>query len=482
MARSYLRILGRGVAVTVLAAVIVVGYRHLTIGNHTIVALTFLLAVLGISATWGLVYAVYLAIIATLAFNYFFLPPIRTFTIADPQNWAALFTFLVTAVTASQLSERARKQASDANRRRREAERMYSLSQQLLVTENAGELVNLVPRFIVDTFGVDEAALLLQSSGEVYRSSANIRTLDREDLHTTIARGDPIYRLDEDAVFMPVRLGMRIVGAYGIVGQLSRETLEGVGSLIAIAIERAGAIERLTKTEAVRENEKLRSALLDSVTHEFRTPLTSIKASVTSLLSGLNLGDEQRRELLTVIDEETDRLNRLVGEAAEMAQLDSQQVELELQPCEVREIVDVAMTNAKQALAKHSVELRIPADLPLVNADVQRASEVFLHLLENAGKYSPADTAICITAEVSGQQVVTSIADRGPGIDSFEQSLIFEKFYRGRDQRHRAPGTGMGLAIVKAIVEAHSGTISVTSQLGHGSVFSVALPIAIRAA
>jgi two-component system sensor histidine kinase KdpD len=271
---------------------------------------------------------------------------------------------------------------------------------------------------------------------------------------------------------------MRTVGALGVTGaELSRETLDALGSLAGLAIERARALEALSKHRAEQEHERLRTALLDSVTHEFRTPLTSIKASVTTLLSGAGLDDSGRRDLLTVIDEETDRLNRLVGEAAEMAQLDSGMFKLDLQPHSIPEALQLAIEDARASLENHPVEVIVAPDLPKVRMDVQRIREVLMHLLENAGKYSDAGVPIKVSSEVRGDQLVTSIADRGPGIDSFEQSLIFEKFYRGQHQRYSAPGTGMGLAIAKVIVEAHGGTIGVVSQLGSGSVFSFSLPV-----
>lgn len=277
---------------------------------------------------------------------------------------------------------------------------------------------------------------------------------------------------------MPLRLGMRTVGALGIAGDdLSRETLDALGSLAGLAIERARALETLSKHQAEQEHERLRTALLDSVTHEFRTPLTSIKASVTTLLSGAALDESGRRELLAVIDEETDRLNRLVGEAAEMAQLDSGRFKLDMQPHSIRKAIDLAMQDARAALENHDVGVIAPPDLPPVNMDVERIREVLMHLLENAGKYSQAGTPITISSEVKENFLVTSVADRGPGIDSFEQSLIFEKFYRGQHQRYTAPGTGMGLAIAKVIIEAHGGSIGIVSQPGSGSVFSFSLPL-----
>jgi two-component system, OmpR family, sensor histidine kinase KdpD len=289
-------------------------------------------------------------------------------------------------------------------------------------------------------------------------------------------RGEPITQ--GGVSYGPLRLGMRAVGALGVAGdELSRETLDALGSLAGLAIERARALEALSKNRAEQEHERLRTALLDSVTHEFRTPLTSIKASVTTLLSGGSLDEQGRSDLLTVIDEETDRLNRLVGEAAEMAQLDSGMFKLDLQDHAILEALEPALQDAKAPLENHAVEVVASATLPRVRMDVQRIREVLMHLLENAGKYSAPGIPIKVTSEVKGDRLVTSVADRGPGIDSFEQSLIFEKFYRGQHQRYTAPGTGMGLAIAKVIVEAHGGTIGVVSQLGSGSVFSFALPL-----
>ena len=222
----------------------------------------------------------------------------------------------------------------------------------------------------------------------------------------------------------------------------------------------------------------MRSILLDSITHEFRTPLTGIKASATTLLSNPALDESQRHELLEVINEESDRLNRLIGEAAEMAQLDANQVELNLAPHRVQEAVEAAIEKSKQVLGQHPIEIQLPADLAPARMDIGRIEEVIVQLLENAAKYSPPDAPIHIAGEVRGRMLMTSVADRGPGIDDFEQSLIFDKFYRGRGQRLQVQGTGMGLAIAKAIVEAHGGHIGVTSQLGHGSVFYFNLPLA----
>lgn len=458
---------------------IVVIYRHVGGINPTTVALTFLLGVLAVSAAWGLRCAVFMAVVATLAFNYFFLPPVGTFTIADPQNWTALFAFLVTAVVASQLSERARRAARTANERRQEVERLYAFSQQLLSTDNIAELLNAIPTYIVQAFDVTASAVLVSNHPDVYRSHLEIHGLDTHQLQSVWARGEPRLDAQNQTSFVPLRLGAKVVGALGVAGAaLSRSTLEAMGGLVAIAIERAGAVEKLTRTEAARESEQLRSVLLDSVTHEFRTPLTGIKASVTTLLSNSALDVSQRHELLQVIDEESDRLNKLIGEAAEMAQLDANQVELKLGPHPVEEAVRAAVDKSRNLLGQRTVACNLPANLPPVRMDANRIEEVISQLLENAAKYSGPASPIHITAEVRGRMLMTSVADQGPGIDDFEQSLIFQKFYRGHDQRLRVQGTGMGLAIAKAIVEAHGGQIGLTSQLGRGSVFYFTLPLA----
>jgi two-component system sensor histidine kinase KdpD len=293
------------------------------------------------------------------------------------------------------------------------------------------------------------------------------------------SRGEPVIDSAREISLTPLHLGTRTTGSVGIAGTVvSRATLEALGSMIGIAIERAGAIEKLSQAEAARQSETLRSVLLDSVTHELRTPLTGIKAAVTGLLSDYDLDEAQRKELLTVINEETDRLDRLVGEATEMAQLDAHKVELHFAPADMEAVIESAVEGSRAILGQHPIEVHVPPALPKVRVDSDRIAEVLKNLLENASKYSPPAQPITITAEPKGNRIVTSVTDRGAGIDDFEQSLIFDKFYRGRDQRYTVQGTGMGLAIAKAIVEAHDGTISVTSQPGHGSVFSFELPTA----
>lgn len=463
-----------------IVAAIVLAFSRWIHVNPTTVGFTFLLAVLLSSAAWGLRYSIFAALLATVAYNYFFLPPLYRFTIADPQNWVALIAFLLTAVIASQLSERARRSAMNANQRRREVERLYAFSQQLWLSENVFELLNLIPKHIVESFLLSGAALFVEGKQEVYYFDETSRSLFPTDKLNAISdRGEPELQRESRVCYMPLRMGMRSVGALGVSGcDLSRESLEAIGSLIAISIERANTVEKLTRSEANRETDRLRSMLLDSVTHEFRTPLTAIKASAETLLSDAELDKPQRNDLLLVINQESDRLNRLVGEAAEVSQLDSGGLKPDIKPHQIREAIDAAVRTCQPTLAGHALELSIPQHLPAVPMDVERIAEVVSQLLENAAKYSPAETPIHLSVELKNSEVVTSIADHGPGIDELEQQMIFEKFYRGRDQRTLIQGTGMGLAIAKAIIDLHGGKIGVTSQVGKGSVFQFILPVA----
>ena len=466
--------------VTALAIVIVICwfYRYVLPVNPTTVALSLLLAILAVSTVWGIAVAVFMSIAAMLAFNYNFLPPVGRFTVADPQNWVALFAFLVVSVLASHLSSRVRQKAEDASARRREIERLYAFSQGLLESGNVIQLLNRIPSQIVNIFEVGAAALLLAEKQKIYRSGPVIPKLDLESLKTMVVRDEPLLDIPNSICFVPVRLGVRPIGSLGISGTiLSRQTLEAIATLVAVAIERARAIEQLGLTEAARESERLRTALLDSVTHALRTPLTSIKASVTNLLSNHSLDDLQRQELLTIINEESDRLNRLVGEAAEMARLDAGEVELRIETHPIEDVISAALLQCKASLAGRDMRLQVSPNLPRVRVDSGRAREALVHLIENANQYSPASEPITITVEGTQDFVVTSVADRGAGIDELEQTLIFEKFYRGKDQRYLVQGTGMGLPIAKAIIEAHGGTMSLTSQRGQGSVFSFTLPI-----
>jgi two-component system, OmpR family, sensor histidine kinase KdpD len=512
---------GRWIVIANGLAGIVALYRHFFRANPTTVALTFLVLVLVLAANWGLRYGVVTSIAATVLFNFFFLPPINTFTIADTQNWVALFAFLGAAMFASHLSNRIREETEDANARRRESEMLYRLGRQLLQPENVAQLLNFIPSSVGNAFNSPGVTLYIAEGERLYFSDPKRIPVTGRGLGDAAASQDsdssraslllemreamlmPIFRTPPDGLptAIPLHVGVRPSGALLLEATtLSRETMEALSGLVSMSIERAEALENSARSEAAKENERLRTALLDSVTHELRTPLTSIKASVTSLLSQEELDGDSRKELLTVIDEESDRLNHLIEQAVEMAQLDANKVKLEPRAQPIAQLVQDAVRECLEEHPKREIRVSLSASLPKVMADAEWVHKVLINLLENAVKYSPASQPIFVSGDrISGDRVTTdrqsvsqaggqasgqanmlaiSVADRGAGIDPLEQEMIFDKFYRGQGQRERVSGTGMGLAISRAIVNAHGGTISVTSQLGHGSVFTFTLPVA----
>ena len=463
---------------TAAIAVIVAVYFLRIHVNETTVAMTFLIVILLAAANWGLRQAIYLSLLSAAAFNFFFLPPVLTFTIGDGRNWVALLAFLVTGIVASQLAERARREARMSRSRQREAERISDISQQMMISGNVIDLLNELPHMIAGTFNLAGAAVYLREKDRIYRSSPNYMDATAAELRDAAFTREPQTHEERGVTLVPILLGTRPIGSLGVTGAgTSLEALEAVSGLVAIAIERAGAVETLTKLEASRESERLRNALLDSVAHELRTPLTSITAAITTLRSDGELDQAQSDELMQVIEEEAGRLDRLVGQAMEMAELDAHDIQLDLKPHSIREAVDGAVEAVLTQIRTHPVDVRISDALPKVVFDLERIQKVLQHLLENAAKYSAEGSPIFISAEAAGGKLITSVADRGVGVDDLERMMIFDKFYRGQGQRYRVQGTGMGLAISKAIVEAHGGTIEVTSQPGQGSVFSFSLPL-----
>jgi two-component system, OmpR family, sensor histidine kinase KdpD len=257
---------------------------------------------------------------------------------------------------------------------------------------------------------------------------------------------------------------------------VEEETLMMDQQPVSLSEPNAGFLDQLPKAEAARQGEQLRKVLLDSVIHELRTPLTSIKASVTTLLTTAWLGTTDLNELLTIIDEEADRLNLLIGEALERGRRDVGE-KLNLEAHGIHEIIDAARKDCRELLGAHSIHVEVPPGLPAVRADLRLVKKALAQLLENACKYSPSEEPITVAVETNGVFMMTSVIDRGNGIDTNEQHLIFDELYRGKDHRHMVQGTGMGLPIAKTIVEAHGGSLSVISERGSGSVFSFTLPI-----
>jgi two-component system sensor histidine kinase KdpD len=453
-------------------------YRRALPVNATTAGFTFLMAILIASTVWGFRVATAMSVTATLAFDYFFLPPVGTLNIADPQDWVALFSFLVTAVLGSSLSAHAHRRAVEANRRSQELEWLCALSQRLLDEGNLAEIFRAIPQDLLGSFGAESAALFLSKKQEIYRAGIDIPQLN--DGHLRIAaKGEKVeVEGDSKVWFVPLLSGTKVIGSVGISGPaVSRETMRALGCLVAATVERAVAIEHAGKMEAARESEHLRSVVMDAITHDFRTPLTCIKASVTGLLSDVEFDREQKKDLLSMIDEECDRLDHLVGKTARMAHLEPGEIKLVAAPHAVGELISTALAECKSTLRARPIHLEVRDKESRVLVDMSLARTVLGHLISNADLYSSPGKPITISTEEKDGLLFLSVKDQGPGIEETEAELIFEKFYRGKDQRSRVDGTGMGLPIARAIVEAHGGTIGVVSQPGQGSVFTFSLPI-----
>jgi len=461
-----------------LAAIVIIYHRWLHV-NPTTVALTLVLYVLVVAAQVSLRYAVVASVVATACYNFYFLPPVETFTIADPQNWLSLFTFLATSIIGSRLSQAAREEAEYSRAKQRELEVLFSLSREFLRTENVGDITDALPRLINLAAHARRSTLYLLDGDRTFQAGEQ-QVVDREVPHfkeLALSLSEPEI-LPNRVVHIPIRAGVRPRGVLQLVGlQLSTETLRAIGGLAAIALERAQALEQVARSEANKESEKLRNLILDSITHELRTPLTSIKGAAGALLTMELTNSEAQRSLLTVIDEEADRLNDLVGRAVEMAQLEAREVHMDLQPVSIGEVIAQAQENCSWVWTSHPVSVCV-AETPDVLADPNMIAKVLCNLLENAAKYSVANSPISISVEQRGSMLITSVGDRGEGIDPMEQELIFDRLYRSRAHSQQKPGTGMGLPISRAIIESHQGQLSVTSQIGYGSVFSFSLPLA----
>ena len=456
-----------------MAALSVISSRLIPV-SATTAALTFLLAVLLVASVWGLAEGVTTSLAAVLAFDYFFLPPVGAFTVDDPQNWVALFAFLVTAIATSQLSDRARRRTIEAQRRRRETEQLYELGRAILLDESFDRVLPKALTDIARIFDVEQAAIYNAGSGKTYRHGAGD---DDARLREVAESGAAAHDPREKYSVAPLRLGGQPNGSLSIRGETGATLtlVEAIANLIAIGLERAQAIKQAASAEAARRNEELRAAMLDGLAHDLKTPLTAIKASVTSLISGFPRTEERKEELLTIVNEETDRLHRIVSEALQMGRIDAGKVSLQRGPHALHEIVMGALSDLK--LGPSRLEIDISDQLPPLFVDGDLIGQALKQLFDNADRYSPPGSPIAVSARLAPDSVVVSVADSGPGVKADEQSRIFDKFYRGIHSSRFPGGTGMGLSIAKGIIEAHGGKITVSARPEGGSVFSVQLPL-----
>ena len=446
---------------------------YLIDANAATAAMMYLLVVLVISTRARLTDAIVTSLACMLCYTYFYIPPIHVLAVTGQQNWAAVLAFLTTAITASHLSSSARERAEEAGERRREMERLYEFSRALLLGDSSRSLASQIAQKVVEVFEASEAAFYERAADCIYRAGAVEGALPEELLRTAAAEA----HWPGNAAIVPASLQGRTIGNLGIANSgLSAPAVQAIAQLAAIALEREHTQELAARAEAARQNEQLKATLLDAIAHEFKTPLTSIKAALTAVLDSDDHGPSER-ELLTVADEEADRMNNLMSEAIELARISPGRATLERRPVGVGEIVAAAMARLRDRAEIARVETRVPAGLPPVLADHERIELVIRQLLANALKYAPQAARIRIAAEQSPDGVILRVANDGPGIPADEHDAIFEKFYRARVVRGRIPGTGMGLAIARDIIEAHGGRIWVENIPG-AVCFSFRLPLA----
>ncbi|MGA8531914.1 MAG: ATP-binding protein [Acidobacteriaceae bacterium] len=466
-------------AVLTSAAALVVGLFRLVRVNETTVALAFLMLVLWTASRWRLMYSVYLSVLCTLLYNFFFLPPVGRLTVEDPRNWVALAAFLCCSVFVSHLSNQERLHSEALEQRHHEVERLYEFGQQLLLQEDLTALTRATPSMIASVFGLRAVALYLREQDLSYASDPENRLPPGIDLRLRAAQAETVLDAPDNVRIIPLQLGMRSLGALAITeAGYPPSIYEAIGNLVAIALERAAALERTSRLEASRQNERLRSALLDSITHDLRTPLTAIRAAATTLVSQPRLPDAERAELTAVVEEESARLDRLIGQAVEMAQLDAATLQIRAEPQDVRELLETVVDEMRFQLRDRPVEIQVPGDLPRVSMDRELISRVLRHLIENALAYSPPGSPVNLTAGRAEDRLIVTVADEGLGIDAAERPFIFDKFFRGRQHRSSASGTGMGLAISKAILETHKGGITAANRPTGGAALTFWLPLA----
>lgn len=473
--RPMLLVLRTCAGVAVVLGITFVLHRVIPV-NATTAGFLFLVAILLVAMKAGIVEATLASVAAMLCFNFFFLPPIGALTIANPQNWVALFAFLVTALTASHLSARAKRRALEAEAGRAEIERLYSLSRALLLTDPTEPIGTQILRQIAKTCEC-ASALYLHASNAVYRIGFREGEVD-ENLRDCVMRSVVIRDEPGDLIVAPIRLGRAPIGSLAVRGgRFSDAALHSLLNLVAINLERASSQEAVNQAEVAKQNQELKSTLIDAVAHEFKTPLTSMKAATSDLLSAApGAINAHQHELISIVDESADRLSMLVTDAIQLARIEGGTFRLNLAdhlPCS---LVNRALRRMKSFTDDYPITCSVPDDLPAVRVDAELIQIVITHLLDNAFKYSPSHSPIAILAHLAGDRVIIDVADQGHGIPEEEQEQVFRKFYRGRRGQH-LQGTGMGLAIAREIMLAHGEDIWLSSQLGKGTTFSFSLPL-----
>jgi two-component system sensor histidine kinase KdpD len=477
---SYTRDITRWLAATMIAAAITSLMAWLGV-NSTTAGMVFLVLVVWFAAQTGIWLSLYVALICALFFDYYFLPPVGTLRLTGVQAWVAMISFLLSCAVVGRVAERARNQARQAEQRRADVERLYELSQEMMLQEDAAGLIRDLPRLIGRIFALEGVVLYVRDQDQFYSSTSELPMSIQASLRAMTQEHNPTSTIPGGYMSMTLMMGLQPVGALGLrPAVLSHEVATAVSAQVAIALTRATAIEASARLEAAREADRLRAALIDSLTHELRTPLTAIRAAATTLVAGEGLDEDGRLELAAIVDEESSRLDGLIGEAVEMAEIDANVVQVRLVPQHPRALIDQAVEESRNALAAHRVMIEVEeSQNPEKSAwfDPHLLGRVLRHLLENAARHTPAGGQIQLGSRRLGDRMEFCVADDGEGIDAADLPFIFDKFYRGKKGSGKGKGTGMGLAICRAILAAHDGGIEVESAPGHGAYFRFWVPL-----
>jgi two-component system sensor histidine kinase KdpD len=460
------------------------------------ISLVFLTGILISAVRFGLLPSLFACAVSVLAYNFFFLPPLYTFTIADPENVVALFFFLIVAVIASNVAGRARKQLVAARTRARTNEELFGFSRKLAAIALLDDLLWATVYQIAHMLKLRVVILMPSVQGiEVKAGYPPEDELDVADLaaarwtweHGRAAGRGADTLPGAKRLFLPLKTGGGPIGVLGIdreeTGPLltpdGRRLLDALTDQAAIAIERITLAADIAGARMTAETERLRSALLTSISHDLRTPLASIIGALTSLRSyGDSYDKPARDELLATIQVEAERLNRFIGNLLDMTKLESGAVEFKPDPVDIGEIVGTALQRAHRLLADHRVDIDLAPDLPMLRLDYLLFEQVLFNLLDNAAKYAPASTLVTVRGRLAGDKVTLAILDEGPGVPPDALERIFDKFYRVQAQDRQRAGTGLGLAIGRGFVAAMGGTIEAANRSDRsGAVFTVTLPV-----
>lgn len=466
--RALLSIAGVGVVTLVAHEVLPV--------NATTAGFAYLLLVLVIASAWGFVEASLASVAATAAFNFFFLPPIGTFTIADPQNWVALFSFLATSLIASRLSAKAKKRTLDALERQQDVERLYTFSRAILLTEGDESFPKQLTSKLAEIFAVTAAVLYERRTGEIHRAGpADFEGMD-DQLRNAAQHGTSFSDTNRNRVITAIRLGAEPIGSLALQGaQMPDSVLQGIANLVAIGLERSQAQDLAHQIEAARQTDEMRTTLIDAMAHEFKTPLTVIRAATTSLLGTPQQSIESRTELLQVADEEAEHLTKLIEDTIEMARLDSGQIIVHREKGDVGEIVREVLGSLQTNIENRPIEVDCQTPISSVLLDRRLLRLAVKQLLDNALKYSTADSPLNIGIHETGSNIEVHITNNGSWIPPEELHRVFERFYRSPSVKQQIPGSGLGLSIARSIVQAHGGNLTVVSRPGE-TTFQMSVP------